>query len=249
MLLFLVKHSRPDLANAVWELSKCMGGASEAAFQELKRVVKFTLDTKEFGLKLKPKQEEKWVLETFVDANWAGDTESRISISGYVMMLNDSLIGWRSQAQRNVTLSSGESEYVSLSDAVKEVKYVHMLCGDMGINLELPMVIRIDNVGAMFMAETASASNRTRHIDVKYHHVRETIAEGLIKLVFVESKKNLADIFTKNVNKAILELHQEKMIGRKGEIENHDSYDQGRVLEEQTDGLYVDPSYNNSHKG
>ena len=124
-----------------------------------------------------------------------------------------------------------------------------MLCGDMGINLELPMVIKIDNVGAMFMAETASASNCTRHIDVKYHHVRETIAEGLIKLVFVESEKNLADIFTKNVNKAILELHQEKMIGCKGEIENHDSYDQGRVLEEQTDGLYVDPSYNNSHKG
>ena len=110
-------------------------------------------------------------LETYIDAEWAGNEETQISILGYVILLNESLISWRSKAQQHVTLSSCESEYVSLSEAVKKLKYCWMMCRDVGLVVKLPMIVRIDNIGAKFLAETANATRQSRHIDVKYHFV------------------------------------------------------------------------------
>jgi hypothetical protein len=78
MLLYLVKHSPPDIANSVCELSKSMSGATEAAFKELKRVIKFVLDTRRCGLKLQPKavtEDEHWSMTVFTDSDWAGDKQ------------------------------------------------------------------------------------------------------------------------------------------------------------------------------
>ena len=211
-LLYLVKHSRPDIANSVRELSKCMDKGNRAVYKEMKRVIKFVLDTKDYGLKICPEMTRDYKLEVFVDADWAGDSDTRLSVSGFVMFLNGAIINWRSRAQRNVTLSSGESEYVSLSDCVKEIKFVDMLCKGLKIELERPIKVRVDNVSAIFMAETASASGRTRHIDVKYHHVRNSIEEGFIKVEFVVSEENYADIFTKNVRQVIYDEHKDAMI-------------------------------------
>ena len=105
--------------------------------KELKRVIKFVLDTKEYGLKIEPRMSnEKWNMVVYSDADWAGDKQSRISISGYVLYFCEVPIMWRSKQQRNVTLSSGESEYVALSEAVKEIKFVYMILRDMRIDVK-----------------------------------------------------------------------------------------------------------------
>ena len=125
MLLFLVKHSRPDIANVVRELSKCADGATFGAYKELLRVIKFVLDTKDYGLKLEPKmEEEEWDLVVYSDSDWAGDTETRISITGFVVYLLGVPICWRSEGQKGATLSSSEAEYVALPEAAKEIKFV-----------------------------------------------------------------------------------------------------------------------------
>ena len=216
MLLYLVKHSRPDIANATRNLSKGMSAASEFAWKELLRVLKFVVDTKNYGLKIEPqvKGEDMWNMTLYSDADWAGDKASRISISGFILYLCGSPILWRSRAQRSVTLSSGESEYVALSEAAKEVKFVSMLLTSMGIKVKYPIIVRIDNVAAMFMAETENSTSRTRHVDVRYHFVREFVEEGFIKIVFVSSDKNLSDMFTKNVNGNVYEEHHPKMIDK-----------------------------------
>ena len=86
MLLYLINYSRPDLANIVRELSKCMDGANLAAYKEMQRVIKFVLDTKMLCLKIQPKHEsEEWDLISFCDSDWAGDPESRISVTGFVV--------------------------------------------------------------------------------------------------------------------------------------------------------------------
>jgi hypothetical protein len=104
MLMFLTKHSRPDLANPVRELSKCMGKGDEEAMKELRHVIKFVIDTNDYGLKIQPDfTNQDWILEMYADANWAGDTETRLSISGFIMFLNKVPITWRSRAQKNVT--------------------------------------------------------------------------------------------------------------------------------------------------
>jgi hypothetical protein len=215
MLLFLMKHSRPDLANPIREISKCMGKGNEEAMKEMKRIVKFVIDTIDYGLKIKPDfSNQDWILETYADANWAGDSETRLSISGFIMFLNKVPIAWRSQAQKNITLSSAESEYVSLSEAVTEIKFVVMMCNKIRIKIKTPTTLRIDNIGAIFMAENASATGRTRHIDVRYHHVREAIYEKMIKIVFMTSEKNLADMFTKNVKEIIYKDNKSSMISK-----------------------------------
>ena len=88
MLLSLTKHSRPDICNIVVELSKCMDRATMGTYQEMLRVVKFVIDTKNFCLKIRPKAKIKnWSLHVFSDSDWAGDSDSRISITGFMIYL------------------------------------------------------------------------------------------------------------------------------------------------------------------
>jgi hypothetical protein len=139
ILLYLIKYSRPDLANVVRELSKCMDGASLAAYKEMQRVIKFVLDTRMHCLKLQPRNEsEKWDLVSYYDSDRAGDPESRISVTGFIMYLLGVPICWRSKAQKGVTLSSTKAEYVAMSEAVKEIRFIYYLLRIMFIEVKLP---------------------------------------------------------------------------------------------------------------
>ena len=80
MLLYLVKHLRPDIANAVRELSKALDGATQSAFKEMKRVIKFVLDMKTKGLKLEPIFGHEWFMEMFLDSEYGDDKDTRISV-------------------------------------------------------------------------------------------------------------------------------------------------------------------------
>jgi hypothetical protein len=201
MLLYLTKYSHPDLCNVVTELSKCMDGASMETYPELLRVIKFVLDTKNVCLKIQPKfNDSSWNLKVFCKSDWAGDPETRISVTGFIIYLQGTPVCWRSKAQKGVTLSSSEAEYVAISDAVKEIKFLYFLLQNLGIVLDLPIVVKTDNIGTLFMSQNSSTGVRTRHVDTRYHFMREKIEDGIIKMEFVESLDNDSDIFTKNVN-------------------------------------------------
>jgi len=222
MLLYLVKHSRPDIANAVRELSKNMSGATEASFKEMKRVIKFVLDTKNYGLKVQPTMvgnEAKWTMTVFTDSDWAGDKDNRISITGYLIFLLGAAILWKSQAQKSVSLSSTEAEYYALSEAAKEIKFVVQILLSMGIPVQLPIIVRVDNMGAIFMSENASASSRTKHVDTRYHFVREFVEEGFIRIIFVRTVDNVSDSFTKNVTGDIYEAHVTDFVAERSYLE------------------------------
>jgi hypothetical protein len=90
-----------------------------------------------------------------------------------------------------VTLSSTEVKYVAISDAVKELKFIYYLLSDLHIKVNLPIVVKTDNIGAIFMSENASIGFRTRHVDTRYHFVREFIEDGFIKIEFVPLKLTL----------------------------------------------------------
>jgi len=117
MLLFLVKHTRPDLSNSTRELSKVMDKATEGHMKELCRVIKYAIDTKNKGLKLRPEDtDDKWIIKAYSDADFAGDKETRISVTGYVIYFMNVPICWRSRGQKGVTLSTTEVEYVACSE-------------------------------------------------------------------------------------------------------------------------------------
>jgi hypothetical protein len=125
MLLYLTKYSRPDISNIVLEISKCMDSASWGSYQELLLAMKFVNDTKSFGLKVQPRLDDelKCNLKIFCNSDWAGDPETRISVTGLVIYLLDVPVCWRLKSQKGVTLSRTEAEYVAISEAVKEVKF------------------------------------------------------------------------------------------------------------------------------
>ena len=215
MLLYLVKHSRPDLANAVRELLKALDGTSAAAYKELMRILKYVIDTKELALKLEPRKTSKWDLVAFSDSDYAGDAETRISVAGFILYLCGAPISWRSKGQKGVTLSSSEAEFVALSEAAKEVKFVYQVLTSMGIKVELPIIVRVDNVGAIFIGSNVAISQRSKHIDIRYHFVREFVHEGFIKIIFVKTEENDADIFTKNLSGELFAKHSAKFVGQK----------------------------------
>jgi hypothetical protein len=209
MLLYFVKHLRPDIANAVQELSKCMTGANAAAYKELLQVIKFVLDRRDYGLKLAPKWEDAmlWELKIYSDSDWAGDEDNRKPVTGFMIFLLGVPIMWRSKAQGSVALSSTEAEFYALSEAAKEIKFIVQVLISMGIPVKLPIIVRVDNVGAIFMRENVSASSRTKHVDTRYYFVREFVEEGFVKIIFVRSEDNISDPLTKNTPGSIYEKH------------------------------------------
>jgi hypothetical protein len=89
----------------------------------------------------------------FYDIDWAGDSE--ISVTSFILYLMNVPVCWRSKSQKGVTLSSSEPEYVAMTEAVKEVKFIYCLLRDIGIEVELPIIVKTENVAAMFMAQNS----------------------------------------------------------------------------------------------
>ena len=96
-------------------------------------------------------------------------------------------ICWKSKGQKNVTLSSSEAEFVAISEALKEIKFVYQLLESMGIEVSYPITVYVDNIGAIFTSENVTTSNRTKHVDVRHHFIREHVEDGIIKIEFIRS--------------------------------------------------------------
>jgi hypothetical protein len=104
-----------------------MDSATLRAYNELLRVIKFVIDTKTFSLKVQPKLDNNlgWDLKFFCDSDWAGDPETRVSVTGLIIYLLSLPICWRSKSQKGVTLLSTEAKYISIPEAVKELKFIY----------------------------------------------------------------------------------------------------------------------------
>ena len=216
MLLYLIKHSRPDIANAVRELTKVLDKATPAHWKAMIRVIQFVIETKMYALKLQPEvgQERIMYLEGYSDSDFAGDRETRASVYGFITFFCGAPISWKSKSCKSVTLSSTEAEYFAASEAAKELVFIKNIIE--GIKeekkLELPMMLRMDNTGAIYLANNQTTGQRTKHIDIRTHYVRNLINEGIIKSKFVKSEDNTADIFTKNTNEMIFIEHTDKFL-------------------------------------
>ncbi len=206
MLLYLVKLTRPDLCNPVKELSKMMDKATLGHYKAMLRVIKYVLDTKDYGLKYTPTEGE-WNMVAYSDSDFAGDKTSRKSVSGFLIFVKGVLVSWKSKGQKIVALSSTEAEYVAFSEAVREVLFIQQLMVFMGVEVKLPTVVHVDNVGAIYLAQNSSTGRGVKHMNIKHHFVREYIEKGVVMIKFVESENNTSDICTKNVGGELLKQH------------------------------------------
>ena len=200
-----------------------MDYTNKAHQKALYRLIRYIELTKNRKLVLAPKQKElTWDLKAYSDSDFAGDTESRKSVSGFIIYLCGAPIAWRSKSQRSVSLSSTEAEYMAISEVAAELLYIAGVLKFLGVNLEYPIEVNVDNIGAVYLSKNATTSNRTKHIDTRYHFVREYVEDGILKIVFVRSERNDADIFTKNLNSETFRKHCDSIGLKNFATDNHE---------------------------
>ena len=215
MLLYLIKFSRPDISNSVREIAKVMDGPTELQVKSLFRLVKYVIDTKTKGLIMSPDEATDpsvWKMVAFCDSDYAGDKDGRKSVSGFAIYIQGCLISWKSRKQKSVTLSSSEAEYVAISEVCAELIFLKQVLEFLNIKLTLPIIVRVDNVGAIYLANNAISGPRMKHVDIRYHFVRDLIETGIVEISFVRSEENDSDVFTKNLGEELFCKHTNKFM-------------------------------------
>ena len=136
-------------------------------------------------------------IKAFCDANWAECPDTRRSLTSYAAYLGDSLISWRSKKQGVVSRSSAEAKYKAMASVACEITYVLQLLKDLRIEHSRPAMLFCDNQAALYVAANLIFHERTNHIEVDCHLVRDKILEGMIKTFHVPTNTQVANIFTK----------------------------------------------------
>lgn len=199
-LTYATVTSRPDLCAAVNFFSAFQSCATDDHWNHAKRILRYIKGTLDLKLVYR-RSDEGGIIDGYADSDWAGDICERKSSSGYVFRVHQATVSWSAQKQKSVALSSAEAEYVSLSVAVKEALWLQMLLQDFQVNVSEPVIIREDNQACIRIAEDDKPTKRLKHIDVRYHFVREEIQRRTIQLVYVPSEDQIADIMTKGLPK------------------------------------------------
>eukprot|EP00795_Rhopilema_esculentum_P007133 gene7133-biopygen8536 len=201
-LLYAAIATRPDIAQAVGALSQFNSAPTEAHLTAVKRVFRYLKGT--INLSLVYKKSESKEVTGFSDASWADDMQNRHSTTGNVFMMAGGAISWLSQKQSTVALSTVEAEYIALSKAAQEVVWLKQLFREIGDNVQ-PITIMEDNQGAISMTKNPVGHKRTKHIDIRYHFVREQVEKGTLLLKYCNTKEMLADLLTKSLNRGQFE--------------------------------------------
>jgi hypothetical protein len=197
-LLYISVCSRPDIMFAVNFLSRFNVSYSKEHWEYAKRVLRYLKRTIDLGLVYSQNKSE---IVGYVDADWADDASDRRSYTGYVFMYAGAAVSWECRKQRTVALSSTEAEYMAISDAAKEAVYLKGLVGELLGNCGAINIYN-DNQSAQKIATNPVFHNRTKHIDVRHHFVREVVSNEQVNLMYLTTSEMIADVMTKGLNSA-----------------------------------------------
>ena len=226
-LLYCAICWRPSILQRVTQCARFIGVAGEKHIQAVNRILKFLKKTKSYGLLFKAGRRDRPIRPrsiNAVDASYAAD-EDKVSTSGSVTFLVDeddwnisceylrhhpeiidilpkfNCVAFHSARQKGVlATSSFEAEYVAAADKVKKMKHSLMKWQSLGFNVQLPQLLFTDNSAVLDIAGDWKVSDRTRHIDIRFHHVRLATKLGEVKILKVDTKANTADMLTKSLD-------------------------------------------------
>ncbi|KAL0340340.1 UNVERIFIED_CONTAM: Retrovirus-related Pol polyprotein from transposon RE2 [Sesamum radiatum] len=160
-----------------------------------KRILRYLRGTKDFGIWYKSTNDAKLV--GYTDSDWAGSVDDMKSTSGYTFSLGSGIFSWASKKQATVAQSSAEAEYIAAAATSNQAIWLRRILEDIGEKQEEPTTIYCDNKSAIAITKNPVQHSRTKHIDIKYHSLREATTRGEIELKYCSTEEQLADIFTK----------------------------------------------------
>ena len=188
--------TRPDLSFAVQQVSQFMHSPRHLHMAAVRRIIRYVKGTASRGLFFPAGSSIQ--LAAYSDADWAGCPNTRRSVTGWCMFLGDSLISWKSKKQDRVSKSSTESEYRAMSAACSEITWLRGLLAELGFSQSNPTSLHADNTSAIQIATNPVYHERTKHIEVDCHYIREAVATRLISLPHVPTTLQVADLLTKS---------------------------------------------------
>lgn len=198
-LLFIAKVSRPDIEYAINRASQFLTNYSQMHWQTVKRILRYLKGTIDYGI-IYGNDMNDCTLYGYTDADYAGCIDTRKSTSGFVFMLNGGAITWLSQKQRVVAFSTTETEYIALALGTKDAIWLQQIISELGLKCDtVPMYV--DNQSAIKLTYNLEYHKKTKHIDICFHFVREIQKRGNIDVRYIDTKHQLADIFTKALAK------------------------------------------------
>ena len=212
-IMYLMLGTRPDLAYSISVFSKHIAKLQQHHLGMAKQVLRYLKQTQNQSLTYRHSGTPKVPgspITGFRDSDWAGDATDRHSTSGYIFLYGQTAISWKAKKQSLIALSTIEAEYIGASEASKEAIWLRRILYELLSCLtnpkpgksalpNAPITLHIDNQATMKLIQNPRFHERTKHIEIKHHYIRETFENGEIDLQHVFTNNNLADIMTKSL--------------------------------------------------
>ncbi|XP_050939142.1 uncharacterized mitochondrial protein AtMg00810-like [Cucumis melo] len=189
--------TRPNILFSVGLVSRFMESPTTTHLKVAKRILRYFKGMLNYELFYSSSKEFK--LEGYCDSDWAGDTNDRKSTSGYVFFIGNIAFTWSSKNQPIVTLSTCEAEYVAAASCVCHAVWLRNMLKTVGILQDDPTVIHVDNKSTIALAKNPVFHDRSKHIDTRFHFIRDCISRKEVQVEYVKTEDQIADIFTKTL--------------------------------------------------
>jgi hypothetical protein len=196
-ILYASINTRPDLAFASQIHSRFLQQPRREHFELIVHALQYLRTHSDYAMLFKRKDTPDIDIQGYSDADYAQDPSDRKSITGYVVFLDDSPISWVSKKQSTVSTSTKEAEYVAEAQLAKELEYYRQVLDELGFPVRKPILLWGDNQAANAMAQGSTDKEAAKHIDICHHYIQHLVREKRLEVRYVESKLNIADIFTK----------------------------------------------------
>lgn len=213
-LVYASTWTRPDITHAVNMTSRFMSKPTATHMRSAKKVLRYLEGTLNYGLRYDNNGNGMQVsVEGYCDSDYAGTKGSdRKSTTGYCVYLNKNLVSWNSKKQQTVAQSTAEAELMAITEVMNDLLFFKHLLGEMGYKVQLAMIIYSDNQAAVKITHNDVNHDRTKHIEVRHFKVRDYIEDGTIDVKWLETTKQIADIFTKALNYPQFNTHRGRLV-------------------------------------
>ena len=211
-LMWIAKGTRPDIAFVAGFLGCFSSDLKECHMQIIRKMLAYLQDTASWGIMYSANgSNDSLNIQLYVDADWAGDRDNRVSTTGFVFLMAGGVVIWESKKEKYIAHSTAEAEYLAYGKATLTAAWVRKLAKELNIYNIDPITIQYDNQAAGIWVKDHLDWEKTRHIDIKYHYIQDEYIAGRIRMEYLSTENMIADILTKPVNATILEKHRERM--------------------------------------